>query len=149
MDVDLRQLAELPAGIEALEKASVREGYSMIARLVARYRSGENTFSSPGEALFGAFRSADLVGIGGLNVDPYFSDETLGRVRHLYVMPQARKLGVGRELVLCIEHEAQQHFTRLQLQSPNHAASAFYQGLGYTAVVGVEKVSHEKRLGLS
>ncbi|MEM6987307.1 MAG: GNAT family N-acetyltransferase [Pseudomonadota bacterium] len=149
MDFDLRLLAELPVGIEALEEASVLEGHCMVARLAARYRSGENTFSSPGEALFGAFRSTDLVGIGGLNVDPYFSDATIGRVRHLYVLPQARKLGVGRALVLCIEDEAQKHFTRVQLQSPTNAASAFYQGLGYTAVVGVQKVSHEKRFGLS
>jgi len=118
----------------------------MVKKLIEKYRSGENDFTSPGEALFGAFKSGVLVGVGGLNIDPYFNEANLGRVRHLYVVPSARNLGVGRAIVSRIEQHAQEYFIRLQLQSPTEAASAFYRSLGYAGVAGVHKVTHEKHL---
>ena len=79
--------------------------------------------AGPGEALFGATRDGMLVGIAGLNVDPYFEEPGVGRVRHLYVHPAHRRGGVGRKLTAAIERAARGHFERLQLFTPTESAA--------------------------
>jgi GNAT superfamily N-acetyltransferase len=61
--------------------------------------SGTNRFNKRGEAIFAASAAGALIGVCGLNVDPYASDPRVGRVRHLYVLSGFRQLGVGRQLV--------------------------------------------------
>jgi len=39
-----------------------------------------------GEALFVVKRDNCLIGVCGLNIDPYAASETTGHVRHLYIM---------------------------------------------------------------
>ena len=146
MSASVTRLTALPAGVAALAEVAHAEGFFMLDKLVAKFRSGDNAFDRPGEALFGAEQSGELVGIGGLNIDPYFSDSQLGRVRHLYVHPAARKAGIGRLITEAIENHAVGRFARLQLFTPTEAASAFYEALGYVAVSEVEKVSHAKVL---
>ena len=119
----------------------------MLDRLVERFRAGTNRFDLAGEALFGVERSGALVGIGGLNIDPYFEDPTVGRVRHLYVHPDVRATGVGRKLMQAIETHAKGSFLRLQLFTPEKAAGEFYEALGFELLQGVHKVSHAKRFG--
>lgn len=40
-----------------------------------------------------------IVGVGGVNIDPYTSDINIGRIRHVYVLPAYRQKGVGKELL--------------------------------------------------
>jgi GNAT superfamily N-acetyltransferase len=147
MSTSVFRVSELPDGLTGLAEVAHAEGFSMLDRLIDNFRSGENRFDRSGEALFGAEQSGKLVGIGGLNVDPYFNDAGLGRVRHLYVHPAARKSGVGRMITEAIEAHAAGRFTKLQLFTPTEAAAKFYEVLGYAVVSGVEKVSHAKALG--
>jgi GNAT superfamily N-acetyltransferase len=121
----------------------------MLDRLIENFRSGANDFARAGEALFGAYCAQQLVGVGGLNIDPYFEHETLGRVRHLFVHPSARGAGIGRALVEAIEARARGCFQRLQLFTPDQLAACFYEALGHEAVDGVTKVSHWKWLDRS
>lgn len=137
-------IAELPIGLTQLADEARAEGFQMLARLIETFQSGENTFTRLGEALFGAERSGQLVGVGGLNIDPYFADVDVGRIRHLYVHPEARKCGVGRAIVAAIESRSIGRFHRLQLFTPTDTASRFYEALGYLPVSGVRKVSHAK-----
>jgi GNAT superfamily N-acetyltransferase len=127
--------------------AARAEGFRMLHRLVTGFESGDNEFTHPGEGLFGATRDGMLVGIAGLNVDPYFEEPGVGRVRHLYVHPAHRRGGVGRKLTAAIERAARGHFERLQLFTPAESASRFYEALGFEPVSGIEKVSHAKALG--
>ena len=119
----------------------------MLDRLNDNYQSGANAFNRSGEALFGLERMGQLVGVVGLNIDPYFNDSDIGRVRHLYVHPAFRRSGVGRVITEAIEAHATGRFTRLQLFTSADAAARFYEALGYSVVSGVEKVSHAKELG--
>ena len=69
-----------------------------------------NRFDRAGEALFGGRIDGQLVGICGLNVDPYAADDGIGRVRHLYVWSIHRRLGVGRALVTHVIQAAHGRF---------------------------------------
>lgn len=140
------RVTELPEGLASLAAAAQAEGHGMLDRLTVDFDTGANRFDLTGEALFAAERSGGLVGIGGLNIDPYFDDPSIGRVRRLYVHPGARRAGVGRAIVQAVETWAVGNFNTLQLFTTSRAASLFYESLGYRAVVETDKVSHEKRL---
>ena len=58
-------------------QTTVREA----AKLMAQRRIGAAMVLSEGR----------LVGVCGLNVDPYLDDPSVGRVRHLYVLVAARR----------------------------------------------------------
>jgi hypothetical protein len=56
-----------------------------VRRLADDWVSVANRFDRPGEALFVARLPGQVVGVRGLNVDPYTAEPGVGRVRHLYV----------------------------------------------------------------
>ena len=90
---------DIPILVDELLSESERAGARFVRRLVDEWANGANRFDRPGEALFGAWIGDRLVGVGGLNVDPYARDERVGRVRHLYVLSDFRRLGVARRLM--------------------------------------------------
>lgn len=83
------------APFEALLRESCAEGFDHVRRLIAHWEDGSNRFERLGEKLFGAFHEDALIGVGGLNIDPYAGDPAIGRVRHLYVLPNHRRHGVA------------------------------------------------------
>lgn len=121
---DLRALGPLLA-------ASQEEGFRFLPRLVDGYRSGENRFEAEGEVLLGCCRGAEILGLGGLNRDPYGGDPRTGRIRHLYVLPSERRRGIGRLLVQRLVARARGHFDALVLRTDTRAAAAFYEALGF------------------
>jgi N-acetylglutamate synthase-like GNAT family acetyltransferase len=84
--------------LERLLIESEQEGYRFVRKLVDQYESGENRFQKAGEVLYVAVLDEEVVGVCGLNLDLYVQDDTLGRVRHLYVLTQCRNQGVGHLL---------------------------------------------------
>src|SRR5262249_34136913 len=105
--------------------------------------AGSNRFDRPGEILFEARVGVRLVGICGLNRDPYVHSSGVGRVRHLYVDPEFRRRGVGRALVSRIVECASPNFVRLRLRTWRGDADLFYVALGFRRVVGAPEVTHE------
>src|SRR5262245_767723 len=96
----ITRLAALePQSIEPLVAESEAAGLRLVRRLVEEWANGRNRFDGPGEACFAATLHGRMVGVCGLNVDPYTSAARVGRVRHLYVLVEHRHLGVGRQLV--------------------------------------------------
>ena len=110
----------------------MHEGHGMIRRLVDDWASGANRFDRPGEVLLGAWLNGRLVGVGGLNRDPYADDDLTGRVRHVFVLPDARRAGVGAALLREIVARAPQAFRVLRLRTVTPDAAAFYAALGFT-----------------
>lgn len=86
---------------------SEEAGSRIVRRLIEEWASGVNRFDGPGEALLGASVGGRLVGVCGLNLDPYAVEAGVGRVRHLYVLSAFRRLGVGRHLVANSTHVMQ------------------------------------------
>lgn len=128
----IERIRELPAERMApLIKESEAEGLRFVRRLAEEWASGSNRFDRPGEALFGAGRDGRLVGVCGLNVDPYAGDPRVGRLRHLYVLTAHRRLGVGGQLVAAVMAAAHGAFTTLRLSTSNPAAARLYESRGF------------------
>ena len=128
------RLRDLPRGIEALVSESEAAGFGLVRRLVDEWRNGSNRFDRPGEALFAAWREERLAGVCGLNVDPYAGDERVGRVRHLYVLVEARRHGVARALMAETLAAARGRFPTVRLGTSNPAAARLYESLGFRPV---------------
>jgi len=136
------RLNDLPASLGDLAADAEREGHRFLGRLTREWESGLNRFDRPGEALFAALEDDRLVGVGGLSVDPYENDSRVGRVRHLYVLPEHRRQGVGRSLMGCILAEAWRRFDCLHLRTHNPVAARFYQRFGFRPCVGSSECTH-------
>src|SRR5712692_10082911 len=118
----------------ALIAESETSGLRFVRRLVEEWTSGANRFEGPGEALFVARTAREVVGVCGLNVDPYAAGQDVGRVRHLYVLSAYRRLGVGRRLVTEVMEAARSRFVGLHLRAENPAAARLYERLGFRRV---------------
>lgn len=129
--------------LDLLIADSLSEGYKFIRRLVDEYATGSNKFDKNGEAIYVAKIDGEVIGIGGLNIDPYLSLPDVGRVRHLYVFRQNRGTGVGKKLLITIIDEARKHFRTLRLSSTdNPVAENLYIECGFSKVEGIYKASH-------
>ena len=143
------QTATLPSGLSTLARCAEQEGFRFLQRLVADFETGQNRFAQAGEALFQARDGEKLVGVGGLNQDPYSRHPRVGRVRRLYVHPDYRKLGVARQLMQSIEQVGRDLFVELRLRTDTAGAAAFYVRLGYTTLDTEEQATHSKVLRLA
>jgi len=136
--IRIRPLTSLD-GVDPLVVEAERQGFAFMRRFVEEWASGANRFDGPGECVLGAFSAGQLLGVAGLNRDPYVDVEGVGRLRHLYVLASARRLGVGTLLVRRILQEARSSFHVVRLRTTT--ASAFYLRLGFSGV-DEETASH-------
>jgi GNAT superfamily N-acetyltransferase len=137
---------ERVTGLAALLQESQSQGHRFVQRLVEDWVAGSNQFDQPGEAFFVAKQSDRLVGICGLNRDPYTAVSNIGRVRHLYVMQFDRRQGVGRALVERVIAEACFTFNWLHARTDNPIAAQFYCTLGFTSCSGQRDLTHRFKL---
>ncbi|CAH1232561.1 hypothetical protein PAECIP111891_07044 [Paenibacillus allorhizoplanae] len=128
--------------LKMLVDDSISEGYKFVMLLIDEYVDGSNKFDRKGESLYIAKINNEIVGIGGLNIDPYLRITDVGRVRHLYVLRKNRGTGVGKALLNRIIVEAQKHFRKLTLSTNNPVADKFYKDFGFSNAEGIYKASH-------
>lgn len=112
--------------------ASRQEGFRMLDRLVDDFHDGRNRFNQPGECILGVFdASGHLVGIGGLNQDPYSSGHPVGRLRRFYISPAHRRQGIGRRLANALLLEAKRTFLTVVLRTYTTQGAQFYESLSF------------------
>lgn len=135
---------ELPVeAMSPLVDAAGREGYSFVVRMLRDWSSGKNRFKDRGEAFFAAWEHSTVLGVCGLNIDPFLKDPQVARLRHLYVMPAHRGRGTGAELCRRAVAYAKPTFTRVRLRTPNAKPDPFYEHLGFARVFGDPKTTYE------
>jgi ribosomal protein S18 acetylase RimI-like enzyme len=132
-------------GLSALADEAQSEGFGFVHRLISDFNSGSNRFDRTGERLLGAFWSDELVGICGLNRDPYTDRHDVGRLRHLYVRKGDRHRGIGAALVEQLLKGASPPFSLIRLRTNTAEAAAFYERLGFKAV-GERTATHARTL---
>ena len=126
--------------LENLRAESSDEGFSFIERLCAEWISGANRFDAPGEALFLALNDGQVVGVCGLNRDPYAHDPRVGRVRRLYVSPAHRQRGIGQTLLAAVIACARGPFSSLRVRT--EVAGDFYTAQGFRRVDSGAEFTH-------
>lgn len=115
-----------------------------MARLCQEWENGSNRFNKPGEALFGLTVDGELVAIGGINRQ----DDSTGRLRRFYVLPDHRRRGLGTRLLHHIlDHAAGGHFRRVILRTDTDAAERFYLAYGFACIRDSHDATHEIELG--
>ena len=149
MRAGVQRVVETPTErLASLAVESERQGFGFVRRLVQEWDGGANRFDRPGEVLFVATTAGgEVVGVCGLNVDPYADDPRTGRVRHLYVMVAHRRSGVGEQLVADVVEAAQGRFDRLHLRVTNPAAARLYERLGFRRASGEPHHTHVLDVG--
>jgi GNAT superfamily N-acetyltransferase len=142
-NVHIERVHQLPLDLLAiLQDESWRTGFRFVQRLIDDWQTGSNRFDRPGERLLAAFVDGRVVGIGGLNIDPYTTDHRSGRLRHLYVLEAHRRQGIGRCLVERLIAEARPHFDRLRLRTNSSGAALFYETVGFQHGVAADTFTH-------
>ena len=123
------------------------EGFAFIDRLTSEWRSGDNGFDKPGEALFALRDGTSSIAICGLNIDPYQADPCVARLRHLYVLRAARRSGVGRYLVHhALEYATAFGFAKVRLRTDTREAGEFYEALGFRRCQDAATATHQLTL---
>jgi tRNA-Thr(GGU) m(6)t(6)A37 methyltransferase TsaA len=117
--------------LDILLRESEKEGYRFVRKLLNQYETGENCFEKTGEVLYVAVIHNEVVGVCGLNQDPYCGKGHVGRVRHLFVRSTFRNQGIAGRLLDKIKEEANEHFTVLTLRTSNPIADKFYRSIGF------------------
>jgi GNAT superfamily N-acetyltransferase len=129
--LDIQRINHLPLQILALEKEAVGDGFRFLTRLIDEWDSGANRFNAPGECLMAAYLSQQLVGIGGISVDPY-TVTSMARLRRVYVSASSRGRHVGRTLVEALVAHAALRFQNVCLFTDTAEGDAFYLKCGFT-----------------
>lgn len=137
------RLHDLPRlEIHPLRLESQRQSHRFIDRLITEYESGTNRFALPGEALYGVYSGERLIAVGGFNRDPFLADSDIGRVRHVYVLSEFRRQGIGTRLLRRIIDEARLHFRLLTLRTFSEDAAKFYVALGFALTSEIPNATH-------
>ena len=142
---EIQPITHLPRQILALEKEAVGEGFRFLTRLINEWHSGANRFDAPGECLMAAYLNQQLIGIGGLSVDPY-AENNVARLRRVYVAPPSRGQHVGQALVKALVERAALRFQVVRLFTETAEGSAFYERCGFKRTDEAQ-ATHIMRLG--
>lgn len=117
--------------LDELATEARSEGYNFVDRLLFEARSGVNRFDKNGEVFLGAFVTEKLVGCGGVNLDPY-SNQEIGRIRHVFVLYEYRRKGVGTALVKCLLLSSKSRFDTIRLRTSDARGDLFYEAIGFS-----------------
>jgi len=128
-------------GFIALRAESIVQNFNMLRRLEECWQSGENRFNAPGEKLLGAFVGGKLVGVCGLNRDPFSQHPRAGRIRHLYISEAWRGNLIGQQLLNAVMANASTWFNFLDTNAPQKAFR-FYEKAGFQPVADENGVTH-------
>ena len=143
--VAIRLLTDPAVLAELAADDAEADGWRMVSRLIAEWADGTNRFTAPGEhAYVVVAEDGSPAAVGGLNLDPFASDPTVGRVRRLYVARTQRRKGVASALMRRLSSDAAGHFRTLHLRTDNAEASAFYEAIGFTRVVADPNCTHRR-----
>ncbi len=129
-----------------LVQESKEEGFNFLKKLINEYENKLNTFNKTGECLYGIFQGEKLIGIGGLNEDPYTENNKIGRLRRFYISKDYRRIGLGKSLLNKLLSHAEKNFKVVVLHTDTKQGDAFYSANGFVKGQVYKGSSHYKVL---
>ncbi|WP_414650179.1 GNAT family N-acetyltransferase [Dyella sp.] len=145
MHLQLTSVTPESPGFDALLQEAGDQGFPFLDRLHTEWLDGTNRFDRPGEALLGVYEDGVLVGVGGINRDPYAQTDDIGRLRHVYILRRARRRGAATVLVERLLADARGRFLVVRLRTDTLEAARFYSTIGFVPVTE-ESATHVRRL---
>ena len=137
-----RHIGVAPPDLSLLLEEALDEGFDFVERTRTEWITAENRFDLDREGFWVATISSGVIGMCGINIDPYVGDSMVGRLRHLYVADNYRGNGIGAELVSTVMRFAVGRFHTVQLRTPSALADKFYDEYGFDRSTS-ENASHE------
>ncbi|MFF2754899.1 GNAT family N-acetyltransferase [Psychrobacillus sp. NPDC058041] len=138
----------ITAELVQLVEESKQDGFRFLERLVNEFENGTNTFTKPGEYLYGVYMDeGKLIAVGGLNRDPYSNNQNIGRLRRFYVAKEYRRSGVGKLLLNEIISDAKNYFEIIVLHTDTEQATKFYSAFGFKDNCTFPDSTHYLNLG--
>lgn len=132
MAIKIKKIQEISlTELEPIIEDSQQEGILFVRRFISEWIAKTNCFDREGEVLLIAKDDRQVIGLCGLNIDPYYPISRLGRVRHLYILSSKRRQGIGTQLIETIIKQARQNFDLLNLRTNNPQADRFYLARGF------------------
>lgn len=129
-----------------LVQESKEEGVKFLKKLINEYENELNTFNKSGECLYGIFQGEKLIGIGGLNADPYTENNKIGRLRRFYIAKDYRRIGLGKLLLNKLLSHAEKYFKVVVLHTDTKQGDVFYTANGFVKREVYKRSSHYKVL---
>ncbi|OTY80807.1 GNAT family N-acetyltransferase [Bacillus thuringiensis serovar vazensis] len=146
-DIHIQQIEDLMIyEHEYLVQESKDEGFYFLIKLISEYENKINTFNKTGECLYGIFHGEKLIGIGGLNEDPYTENNKIGRLRRFYITKDYRRIGLGNLLLKRLLYHAEKYFKVVVLHTDTKQGDAFYIANGFVKGELCKGSSHYKVL---
>ncbi|MEC3855063.1 GNAT family N-acetyltransferase [Bacillus sp. WOD8 KX774193] len=146
-DMHIQQIENLMKyEFKYLVQESKEEGFKFLKKLINEYENELNTFNKSGECLYGIFQGEKLIGIGGLNVDPYTENNKIGRLRRFYIAKDYRRIGLGKLLLNKLLSHAEKYFKVVVLHTDTKQGDVFYTANGFVKREVYEGTSHYKVL---
>jgi GNAT superfamily N-acetyltransferase len=144
-DIEIRAIAGSSLELAPLIAEADAQGHRFLQKLTEEWVSGANRFDGPGECFLGVYREGRLIGVGGLNRDPYAAGKA-GRLRRLYILEAARRTGTGTALVEQLIATARAHFDLVRLRTDCPSAARFYRQLGFSEIAAGD-ATHQRATG--
>ena len=119
--------------LEQLADEAKHQSYKFVDRLVQEAKAGKNLFDQQSECFLGVFVDGQLVGCGGISIDPY-ADQKIGRLRHVYVLKRVRRFGIASALVRKLIECSKPTFSLIRLRTSDRDADRFYEALGFRRI---------------
>lgn len=121
--------------------------FNFVRRLRDEYKTGYNAFNQKGEVLYLALIGDRVIGSCGLNIDPYLNEYHIGRVRHLYILKDYRRMGIATQLLDKILCHAKSDFSLITLRTFSEEASKLYVKNGFTRSDKYKYATHYIEVG--
>ncbi|MGE6541375.1 GNAT family N-acetyltransferase [Bacillus luti] len=146
-DIHIQQIEDLMIyEHDYLVQESKDEGFHFLVKLISEYENKINTFNKTRECLYGIFQGEKLIGIGGLNEDPYTENNKIGRLRRFYISKDYRRIGIGNLLLNRLLSHAEKYFQIVVLHTDTKQGDAFYTANGFVRGNMYKGSSHYKVL---
>ncbi|GAB6529351.1 GNAT family N-acetyltransferase [Bacillus cereus] len=146
-DMHIQQIENLMKyEFKYLVQESKEEGFKFLKKLINEYENELNTFNKSGECLYGIFQGEKLIGIGGLNADPYTENNKIGRLRRFYIAKDYRRIGLGKLLLNKLLSHTEKYFKVVVLHTDTKQGDVFYTANGFVKREVYKRSSHYKVL---
>jgi len=141
--ITIQEIQDFPfAAFSELLAESEDAGFRFLRRLKEDWLNKANRFDKEGEGLFLLWKADELIGIGGINRDPYCQNKKIGRLRRFYIKADQRSQGLGALLLKYIIAEKGKAFQEIQLYTDTESAARFYEKQGFERVFQNSHFSH-------